>query len=93
MNLAEFPLASISDRIVDGTKTFQQCWDSGCAHVAHSCHYGNGYGVVGKSYAVDFGDEYHSKDLIGAAYACGAGFAGVHNGNHVHVSAAACAGN
>ena len=87
-------ISSISDSaILSGKKTFAQCWGGGCAHTAGSCHYGNGTGVIGKSYAVDFGDENNVSDIKGAAYACGAGFAGVHNGNHVHVSAAACRGN
>ncbi len=87
-------ISSISDsNIVSGNKTWQQCWDGQCEHTDGSCHYGNGYGVVGQSYAVDFGDETNSSDLVGAAYACGAGYAGIHNGNHVHVSAAACKGN
>jgi hypothetical protein len=87
-------ISAISEKaIANGSKTFTQCWTNGCAHVAGSCHYGNGYGVVGKSYAVDFGDEQNADDIMGAAKACGAGYAGIHNGNHVHVSAAACAGN
>jgi len=89
-------ISSISDsNIVNGTKTWQECWDGDeqCWHTKNSCHYGNGYGMIGKSYAVDFGDENNSSDLIGAAYACGAGYAGIHNGNHVHVSAEACRGN
>ena len=87
-------ISSISEKaIANGSKTFEQCWAGGCEHVAGSCHYGNGYGVIGKSYAVDFGDENNATDLMGAAYACGAGFAGIHNGNHVHVSAKACRGN
>ncbi len=87
-------ISSISDSdIVSGEKTWQECWEGQCTHTGGSCHYGNGYGVVGKSYAVDFGDEQNANDLIGAAYACGAGYADVHSANHVHVSAAACRGN
>jgi Type IV secretion system pilin len=86
-------ISSISDsRIVNGSKTFAQCWEGGCAHTAGSCHYGNGYGVIGKSYAADFGDENNASDIIGAAYTCGAKAAAVHNGNHVHVTAQGCRG-
>ncbi len=86
-------VSSISDsRIVNGTKTFAQCWGGGCAHTAGSCHYGNGFGVVGRSYAADFGDENNADDIKGAAYACGAKAAAVHNGNHVHVTSRGCRG-
>lgn len=60
--------------------------DSNCAHTVHSAHYG-GYSCVGKSYAVDFGDEQNANALISAAKACGAPRAALENGNHVHVSA------
>jgi hypothetical protein len=86
-------LSSISDRrIVDGSRTFQQCWGGGCAHTAGSCHYGNGFGVIGRSYAADFGDENNASDIIGAALACGAKAAAIHNGNHVHVTSRGCRG-
>lgn len=86
-------ISSISDKnILNGTKTFKQCWGGGCAHTAGSCHYGNGFGVIGKSYAADFGDENNAQDIIGAALACGAKAAAIHNGNHVHVTSRGCRG-
>lgn len=77
-------ISSISDnKITTGTKTFAQCATGGCAHTANSCHYG-GRSCIGKSYAVDFGDEQNKAVLIRAATACGAKT--LDEGNHVHVS-------
>jgi hypothetical protein len=86
-------ISSISDsHIVSGSKTWQDCWEGECSHTSGSCHYGNGNGVIGKSYAVDFGDENNAQDLMGAASVCGAGYIN-NEGNHIHVSAAACLNN
>lgn len=81
-------ISSISDSaIINGTKTFQQCAASGCAHTKNSCHYG-GSKCVGSSYAVDFGDEQNIPALTAAARACGADYVG-NEGNHLHVSVGA----
>jgi len=77
-------ISSISDnQITTGTKTFAQCAGGGCAHSANSCHYG-GRTCVGKSFAVDFGDEQNKTALSAAARSCGAKV--LDEGNHVHVS-------
>jgi len=77
-------ISSISDsRITSGAKTFAQCATGGCAHTANSCHYG-GRACVGKSFAVDFGDEQNKTALVSAAVACGAKT--LDEGNHIHVS-------
>lgn len=83
-------ISSISDnKITTGAKTFAQCAAGGCAHTANSCHYG-GRTCIGKSYAVDFGDEQNKTALISAATACGART--LDEGNHVHVSVGAACG-
>lgn len=84
-------ISSISDnQIQTGKKSFQQCAASGCAHAAHSCHYG-GKTCIGSSYAVDFGDEQNTATLTAAARACGATYVG-NEGNHLHVSVGASCG-
>lgn len=79
-------VSSISDgAITSGSKTFQQCSASRvCSHAANSCHYG-GSRCLGKSYAVDFGDEENKTVLRAAANACGASFV-LDEGDHLHVS-------
>lgn len=78
-------ISSISDsRIVNGSRTWEQCAANGCAHSARSCHYG-GRSCVGQSYAVDFGDEQNKTVLMSAARACGASFV-LDEGDHVHAS-------
>lgn len=79
-------ISSISDSaITKGEKTFAQCAATKvCAHSANSCHYG-GTRCLGKSYAVDFGDEENKTVLRAAANACGASFV-LDEGNHLHVS-------
>lgn len=78
-------ISSISDSAIQsGSKTFAQCAASGCAHGADSCHYG-GRNCVGRSYAVDFGDEQNATVLKNTAFACGADRAGF-EGDHLHVS-------
>jgi hypothetical protein len=81
-------ISSISDdKIVNGSETFQSCAKGGCAHSAGSLHYGGSGVCVGKSYAVDFGDEENIGTLCPAARACGAvSTCSVHNNNHVHLS-------
>ncbi len=77
-------ISSISDnQITTGTKTFAQCAGGGCAHSPNSCHYG-GRTCIGKSFAVDFGDEQNKVALTSAARACGAKV--LDEGSHVHVS-------
>lgn len=88
-------VSSISDsRIVNGSKTFEQCrqggQSAGCAHSAYSCHYG-GRCTGGNSYAVDFGDEQNADSLRAAALACGADFINF-EGTHLHVSIGRSAG-
>lgn len=78
-------ISSISDsRIVDGERTFQQCAANGCSHTQSSCHYG-GRSCVGRSYAVDFGDEENVNAITRAAQACGASRV-INEGDHIHVS-------
>lgn len=82
-------ISSISDsQIASGAKTFKECSLGGCAHAAHSCHYG-GRTCVGQSYAVDFGDGDPGTDaaakLTAAAHTCGADFVNQES-NHLHVS-------
>ncbi|KND50804.1 MAG: hypothetical protein AB202_00150 [Parcubacteria bacterium C7867-007] len=78
-------ISSISDSaIVNGSKTFNKCAASGCAHTINSCHYG-GKACVGRSLAVDFGDEDNASVLKAAAISCGANTA-VNEGDHLHVS-------
>lgn len=78
-------ISSISDSyIVNGSKTWQQCAGGQCQHAAQSCHYG-GKSCTGRSYAVDFGDEWNANGLAAAARACGADFIG-NEGDHLHVS-------
>lgn len=79
-------ISSISDTaITAGTKTFSQCAANRvCSHDANSCHYG-GSRCLGKSYAVDFGDEQNTAALRAAANACGASFV-LNEGDHLHVS-------
>lgn len=88
-------ISSISDHyITDATYTFDQCasGSASCSHTAHSCHYG-GRTCVGKSYAVDFGDEQHSDVLKAAATQCSNGAARFNfEGNHLHVSIGASSG-
>lgn len=84
-------ISSISDSlIVNGKRTFNSCAGGGCAHSAGSCHYG-GKSCVGKSYAVDFGDEKNAGTLMPAARACGANYV-VNEGSHVHASVGAKCG-
>lgn len=84
-------ISSISDSyIVNGSKTWQQCAGGQCQHGKSSCHYG-GKSCVGKSYAVDFGDEWNAGGLAAAAKACGADFIG-NEGDHLHVSVGAACG-
>jgi len=88
-------ISSISDSVIMGdTKTFQQCaaggQSAGCSHAAHSCHYG-GVSCVGKSYAVDFGDEQYATILTQAAQDCGATHTAF-EGDHLHVSIGAGCG-
>ena len=51
----------------------------------HSAHYG-GTKCIGKSYAVDFGDEKNFAEIRDAAYACNPIANVVHEGDHVHIS-------
>lgn len=84
-------ISSISERsIANGTKSFTQCNKGGCEHSPGSCHYG-GAQCIGKSYAVDFGDEKNATMLMQAARACGANYV-KDEGNHVHVSIGASCG-
>lgn len=84
-------ISSISDsRIASGAKTFAQCNQGGCAHTQGSCHYG-GNQCIGKSYAVDFGDENNATILMKAANACGANYV-KNEGDHIHVSVGAACG-
>ncbi len=101
-------ISSISDNIFfapGSTKTFQQCAypddgkesRKGCVHRAGSQHYGGiSANCIGKSYAVDFGDEENKDALRQAAVACGGNGVGVADeGDHLHISigtAAGCAG-
>lgn len=80
-------VSSISDsRIVSGKATFEYCAGTGaCAHERHSAHYG-GTKCIGKSYAVDFGDEKNFAEIRDAAYACNPIANVVHEGDHVHIS-------
>lgn len=79
-------ISAISElAIANGYKTMQQCAASGCAHTANSCHYG-GRTCVGKSYAVDFGDEQNATALRNAARACNPNAGWNPEGNHVHIS-------
>lgn len=84
-------ISSISDSlIISGQKTFEECAQEGkqggCAHTKGSAHYG--YAThIGKSYAVDFGDEQHAGVLSSAARSCGASKI-FNEGNHVHVQVA-----
>jgi hypothetical protein len=80
-------VSSISDsKIVDRSKTWQQCAAGQCQHVAGSYHYGGSGACVGRSYAADFGDESNVGAICGAANACGRVHScSVHNGNHVHL--------
>lgn len=86
-------ISSISDSlIVSGSKTFAECATGGCQHAAHSCHYGGQF-CIGKSYAVDFGDEWNYTVLSSAAKSCTNNQAYVgYEGNHVHVSIGNMAG-
>ncbi|HWU24754.1 MAG TPA: pilin [Candidatus Paceibacterota bacterium] len=77
--------------IANGSKTMQQCALQGCAHTANSCHYG-GRTCVGKSYAVDFGDEQNATALRTAARACDPNAGWNYEGNHVHISVGAQSG-
>jgi hypothetical protein len=84
-------ISSISDSaIVSGGKSFSYCDDNGCAHAAHSCHYG-GPKCTGRSYAVDFGDDQDIPTLTAAARACNADFIN-NEGTHLHVSVGAACG-
>ena len=78
-------VTSISDsQITSGEHTWEQCAAGQCQHAANSCHYG-GRSCVGKSYAVDFGDEENAGSIITAAQSCGATSV-INEGNHIHVS-------
>ncbi len=61
-----------------------------CAHSCSSCHYGGGSFTATKSYAVDFGDEQNKTALIKAATECDLKSYVLDEGNHLHVSVAAC---
>jgi hypothetical protein len=80
-------VSSISDsKIVDRSKTWQQCAAGQCQHVAGSYHYGGSGSCIGRSYAADFGDEANVAAICGAANSCGRVHScSVHNGNHVHL--------
>lgn len=79
-------ISSISDSFISsGQKTFSQCALGGCRHVENSCHYG-GRKCVGKSYAVDFGDEGNAVELSQAAKACNSGARSFFEGTHVHIT-------
>ncbi len=89
-------ISSISDsQIISGQKTFAQCAQGECSvtgHRAGSHHYG-GQTCVGKSYAVDFGDQENSAALLKAARECNSAAQGsIHNNNHVHISVGEVAG-
>ncbi|KND49483.1 MAG: hypothetical protein AB203_00160 [Parcubacteria bacterium C7867-008] len=82
-------ISSISDSAIQsGKATFETCaakgTAAGCAHKAHSCHYG-GNTCVGRSQAVDFGDETNATILKKVAAECGATYSGF-EGDHLHVS-------
>lgn len=69
-------ISSISDeKIVSGDKTFEECaaggQSVGCAHRRNSYHYGGSDACIGKSYAVDFGDERNTTELLKGASICG----------------------
>jgi hypothetical protein len=83
-------ISSISDGlIVSGSKTWAQCAAGQCQHSRGSYHYGGSGACVGKSYAVDFGDEENNAVLCAAARSCGSvQSCSVHNGNHTHLSVA-----
>ncbi|TRZ53159.1 hypothetical protein D4R99_01335 [bacterium] len=83
-------ISSISDsKITSGTHTFEYCQQNGhngCSHTTNSCHYG-GANCLGKSYAVDFGDEQNMEALRSAANSCVSGGIFLYNeGGHLHVS-------
>jgi len=87
---ATFEVTSISDHLItpDGTKTFAQCAAGGqtvgCAHTAHSCHYG-GVSCVGQSYAADIRNQSDNAPIIAAAQACGSTWQGP-EADHLHIS-------
>lgn len=88
-------ISSISDHVIqNGSKTFQQCAvggkSVGCAHAVGSCHYG-GTKCVGRSFAVDFGDDQNAGVLTAAAKACGAPYTGFES-THLHVSVGTACG-
>jgi len=77
-------ISSISDS-AGIEKCYKEAWtDSVCAHTKYSCHYG-GKTCEMKSYAVDFGNEKYSSEIISVAKSCGANYT-ANEGNHVHVS-------
>jgi len=79
-------VSSISDSyIVEGKKTWEECARGECQHRAGSLHYG-GTKCVGKSYAVDFGDEKNYSFISAAAFECDRGARTLFEGNHVHIS-------
>jgi len=84
-------ISSISDILITSDEeTFSTCASGECQHAKNSCHYG-GTTCVGKSYAVDFGDEQNTSILAAAAQACGADFVNLET-DHLHVSVGAACG-
>jgi len=86
-------ISSISDsRYIGnlGVCSNSQCGGNGCQHSCRSCHYGGGTGL-GKSLAVDFGDQENKAAIMQAARDCGVQDSRIiDEGNHVHVSANEC---
>ncbi len=78
-------ISSISDGwLINGTRTWEDCWAGRCQHSAGSAHYGRGGRCGRQSFAVDFGDEENFNILCPAARSCGASYCNVHGGNHIH---------
>lgn len=65
---------------------------AGCAHSCTSCHYGGGTNI-GKSYAVDIGDEENKTAIVNAINKCDTGAFVLDEGNHLHISVQACPKN
>lgn len=89
-----YVITSVSDnQIANGSRTWEQCATSGCAHTINSCHYG-GQNCVGRSYALDIRtsnlNSSQRSGFLEAARACG-GY-GQDEGNHLHVSIGQAAG-
>lgn len=91
-------ISSISDSKyvgnLDPCDSYVTCPTEQCVHSCASCHYGGGTGV-GKSYAVDLGDEENKTAIYSAINSCITYIGNINDhvvdeGDHIHISVKEC---